>query len=47
MMYTSQFWKIGPYDWFCGPGSHMIWLIYWLLNKLIFGFQEDENVILV
>ncbi len=23
MMYTSQFRKIDPYDWFCGPGSHL------------------------
>ncbi len=23
MIYKSQFWKIDPYDWFCGPGSHM------------------------
>ncbi len=22
-MYTSQFRKIDPYDWFCGPGSHI------------------------
>ncbi len=26
-MYKSQFWKIDPYDWFCGPGSHMIFVI--------------------
>ncbi len=23
MMHKSQFPKIGPYDWFCGPGSHI------------------------
>ncbi len=23
-LYKSQFLKIGPYDWFCGPWSHMI-----------------------
>ncbi len=23
MLYKSQFRKIDPYDWFCGPGSHM------------------------
>ncbi len=23
MMHKSQFWKIVPYDWFCGPGSHI------------------------
>ncbi len=23
-MYKSQFWKIALYDWFCGPGSHII-----------------------
>ncbi len=22
-MYKSQFRKIDPYDWFCGPGSHI------------------------
>ncbi len=25
MMYTSQFQKIDPYDWFCGPGPNVIW----------------------
>ncbi len=24
MMYKSQFKKIDPYDWFCGPGSHLV-----------------------
>ncbi len=24
MMYESQFHKIDPYDWFCGPGSQII-----------------------
>ncbi len=23
MMYKSQFQKMDPYDWFCGPGSHL------------------------
>ncbi len=23
-MYKSQFPKIDPYDWFCGPGSHLV-----------------------
>ncbi len=23
-MYKSQFQKIDPYDWFCGPGSQML-----------------------
>ncbi len=23
-MYKSQFWKIDTYDWFCGPGSHLL-----------------------
>ncbi len=23
-MYKSQFQKIDPYDWFCGPVSHII-----------------------
>ncbi len=26
MLYKSQFRKIDPYDWFCGPGSHMWWI---------------------
>ncbi len=25
IMYKSQFRKMYPYDWFCGPGSHIIW----------------------
>ncbi len=25
-MYKSQFQKIDPYDWFCGPGSHTVYL---------------------
>ncbi len=24
MMHKSQFQKIDPYDWFCGPGSHLV-----------------------
>ncbi len=29
VMYKSQFPKIDPYEWFCGPGSHMeLSLIY-------------------
>ncbi len=27
MMYKSQFQKIDPYDRFCGPGSHIIFMI--------------------
>ncbi len=23
-MYKSQFQKIDPYDWLCGPGSHLL-----------------------
>ncbi len=26
MMHKSQFRKIGPYDWFCGPGSHISYI---------------------
>ncbi len=26
MMYKSQFWKIDPYDWFCAPGSRILFL---------------------
>ncbi len=29
-MNTSQFQKIDPYDWFCGPGSHII-AYYWII----------------
>ncbi len=28
-MYKSQFQKIDPYDWFCGPESHMTPLKHW------------------
>ncbi len=24
MMYKSQYRKIDPYDWFCGPGSQIV-----------------------
>ncbi len=27
IQYKSQFQKIDPYDWFCGPGSHMYLLL--------------------
>uniref|UniRef100_A0A672R0H4 DNA repair protein XRCC4-like n=1 Tax=Sinocyclocheilus grahami TaxID=75366 RepID=A0A672R0H4_SINGR len=33
MMYKSQFRKIDPYDWFCGPGSHMSYILYSLERK--------------
>ncbi len=26
-MYKSQFKKNDPYDWFCGPGPHMLFTI--------------------
>ncbi len=32
MMYKSQFWKIDPYDWFCGPGSHLASNWYPVIN---------------
>ncbi len=32
MVYKSQFQKIDPYDWFCGPGSHFS--SYSLLNLM-------------
>ncbi len=35
MMYKSQFRKIDPYDWFCGPGSHMF------KKKLTFLVKEQ------
>ncbi len=31
-MYKSQFWKIDPYDWFCGPGSQLSLLKSYNLN---------------
>ncbi len=45
-MYTSQFKEIDPYDWFCGPGSHTVYMAYhlkqvsgnnftWLLNLML------------
>ncbi len=36
MMYKSQFWKIYPYDWFCGPGSH---IINKYITKMYFRFK--------
>ncbi len=35
VMYKSQFHKIDPYDWFCGPGSHIYIYIY---NIFIYRF---------
>ncbi len=35
MMYKSQFQKIDPYDWFCGPGSQ-IYLIHEPVFCIIF-----------
>ncbi len=34
-MYKSQFRKIYPYDWFCGPG-HILCLIY--IKNIISAF---------
>ncbi len=31
MMYKSQFRKIDPYDWFCGPGSHICLVLFWIV----------------
>ncbi len=31
--YLSKFPKIDHYDWFCGPGS-----------QLIYGYADDENI---
>ncbi len=35
MMYKYQFRKIEPYDWFCGPGSH--------LSLLTLNWQSEHN----
>ncbi len=32
MMHKSQFQKIDPYDWFCGPGSHIVICKQYALN---------------
>ncbi len=34
-LYTSQFRKIDTYDWFCGPGSHIIISSSTVLNILL------------
>ncbi len=36
MMYKSQFRKIDPYDWFCGPGSHIALLSKKATNYITF-----------
>ncbi len=37
-MYKSQFRKIDPYDWFCGPGSHIV-------DYLIFDYNFNCSVL--
>ncbi len=46
MMYKSQFWKIDPYDWFCGPGVglHDIYIyIYPFSNGAAFNTQSRSS----
>ncbi len=40
MMHTSQFHKTDPYDWFCGPGSH-------LYSELHAGYHDPTTLKLV
>ncbi len=47
MLYKSQFRKIDPYDWFCGPGSYMSFelLIIWIMvekNYMNYDFWEKN-----
>ncbi len=45
-MYKSQFKQIDPYDWFCGPGSHMYVLHYrWSVSFLFFSFLDINTFI--
>ncbi len=41
MMYKSQFWKIDPYDWFCGPGSHITSCSSRLQNVINLPYKEQ------
>ncbi len=40
MMYKSQFQEIDPYDWFCGPGSHIELLLYLLISKIVVLLEQ-------
>ncbi len=50
-MYKSQFWKFDPYDWFCGPGPHLLlinsmyhfWINYTLKKKIVSEFIVTES----
>ncbi len=45
MMYTSQFWKTDPYDWFCAPGSHIVSLFSLVIScslTLLMSLEEVE-----
>ncbi len=47
MMYKSQFRKMDPYDWFCAPGSHIVYLLVndhlcvILLFEMLESYEED------
>ncbi len=43
IMYKSQFQNIDPYDWFCGPGSHMLTII---LCLVVFGLWMSSAICL-
>ncbi len=38
-LYKSQFWKIDPYDWFCGPWPHIDFDL--LLKFSLLGFKKS------
>ncbi len=40
IIYKSQFWKMYPYAWFCGPGSHIIIII-------IYNNNNNNNTIIL
>ncbi len=41
MIYTSQFRKIDPNDWFCGPGSHIVVIL--VLVHMLLSPQQDQD----
>ncbi len=46
IMYKSQFQKIDPYDWFCGPWSHIMTVVSpW--QFLLHALQKTSKYILV
>ncbi len=40
-MYTSKFWKMYPYDWFCGPGGVLQKYPNFKLLSYVFGYHGN------